>query len=178
MAHAELDLEEARLEFIPMDRTAARAIASWRYPPPYDIYDLSPAAIPALIEPQSRYFAVYVQGELMGLCCFGFEAQVPGGEYGLGEPAFLDVGLGMRPDLVGQGRGARFAAAVICFGMDRYSPRHLRATIAAFNRRSQRTFERLGFVPVHFFVRRCGDMSFIQMERPAEGFATAWGRGS
>jgi len=176
MVRTDLDLDEAVIEFLPMSRDAARAVVAWHYPPPYDLYDLTPAAIPALIEPHSRYFAGFAAGTLMGLCCFGFEAQVPGGTYGQGEPAFLDVGLGMHPALIGQGRGPRFAADVICFGIERYSPQNLRATIAAFNRRSQRTFETLGFVPVHFFVRRDGNMSFIQMERPVAGFVNSWGR--
>jgi hypothetical protein len=44
----------------------------------------------------------------IGFCCFGPDAQLRGGDYH--EPA-LDVGLGLRPDLVGKGLEVAFPAS-------------------------------------------------------------------
>jgi hypothetical protein len=34
----------------------------------------------------------------------------------------MDVGYGLRPDLVGQGRGPAFVRAVLEFGVDEFAP--------------------------------------------------------
>jgi ribosomal-protein-alanine N-acetyltransferase len=48
-----------------------------------------------------------------GYACFGREARVPG----LAErPKVLDVGVGMRPELTGEGRGRAFSRAVLAHG--------------------------------------------------------------
>ena len=69
---------------------------------------------------------------------------MPGGDY---EEAALDIGVGMHPALTGAGRGHDFVGAIIEYGLIRYAPEHwLRATMAAFNARSQATFLGHGFV--------------------------------
>jgi len=67
---------------------------------------------------------------------------VPGGTYRAGE---LEVGWGMRPDLMGQGRGRAFAAAILDYAERTYRPPALGLTIAEFNGRSQAVAERHGF---------------------------------
>ena len=57
-----------------------------------------------------------------------------------GQPAgsdnLLDLGGGIRPDLVGRGLGAAGLAAVLTYARDRFSPPGFRTAIASFNRRS------------------------------------------
>ena len=100
-----------------MDDASARTILSWRYEPPYDFYNLNPddaeEAIRALMDPQNAYYTLSNQlGDLLAYCCFGADAQVRGGDYGV--PA-LDIGLGVHPDLTGQGEGPAFVDAVLEF---------------------------------------------------------------
>ena len=57
----------------------------------------------------------------------------------------MDVELGMRPDLTGRGLGAEFVLAVLRFSKDDYSPPTFRLTVAAFNLRAVRMYERVGF---------------------------------
>ena len=68
---------------------------------------------------------------------------------GLGEVAgVLDVGVGMRPDLTGQGRGREFAAAVLEHARGAAtgaSVTRFRAVVQEWNGRSLRLLERLGF---------------------------------
>ena len=74
----------------------------------------------------------------------------------------LDVGVGMRPDLVGQGRGPEFATTVLDFARDRGATR-LRAVVQEWNIRSLRLVERLGFVRVG--THDVGDVTFVVVER-------------
>jgi hypothetical protein len=67
-----------------MDETSARTIQSWRYKPPYAIYnpgsDDVENDIQRFMDPGSPYYGMAdEQGELVAYCCFGMEAQVPQG---------------------------------------------------------------------------------------------------
>jgi RimJ/RimL family protein N-acetyltransferase len=121
---------------------ADMVVAAWRHPPPYDTYDVLLEEHANLVNPDYRYHAVMDGDELVGYCCFGEDAQVPGGTYRDGE---LEIGWGMRPDLMGQGRGREFTAAIVGYAERTYRPRALGLTIAEFNRRSQAVAEDHGF---------------------------------
>jgi [ribosomal protein S18]-alanine N-acetyltransferase len=143
--------------FNRMTRQYASTIATWKYSAPYDLYTPTldntgmQKYISALCDPHFAYYAVCsAEGELTGLCCFGIDAQVPGGDYQ--DKRFLDVGLGLRPELVGQGLGKDFLQAILDFATTEWDARYFRATIAAFNRRSQRLFVNAGFRNVQLFT--------------------------
>lgn len=135
----------------------AERISRWRYPEPYATYDGDPASVAGLLEPRYDYHAVTgPDGVLVGYFCFGVDATVPTGRrLGLYTEDALDIGLGMRPDLTGQGRGFDFVRAGLSFARGAYAPPAFRLTVAAFNRRAIRVYERAGFEPVHRF----GDQS-------------------
>jgi ribosomal-protein-alanine N-acetyltransferase len=158
----------------PMDETAARAIYGWRYEPPYDLYNMSTgrleAVLRAFVDPKNAYYALRDdEGDLVAYCCFGPDGQVPGGDYG---PEAMDIGLGVRPDLAGQGRGIEFVQAVLDFGGRLFSPAQGRAqppafrvTIAEFNRRAQRVWQKAGFRPVGQFARKGDGLPFVVLVR-------------
>ncbi len=149
-----------------MSPESASEASTWRYPPPYSIYNASPDTYAVFIEPRNRYHALHdADGVLVGFCCFGAEARVPGGRYPDREPEVLDVGIGMRPERTGRGQGPGFLGAVLDHASESLRPRRFRATIAEFNRRSARTFERLGFVAVDRFERPTDGMAFLIYER-------------
>lgn len=157
---------ELHLTFAPMTDAAARDIVVWRYEAEYALYDLTAEALPVLLEPANGYYAAFdEQGTLVGFCCFGEEARVPGGDYA--GPDLLDVGVGLRPDLTGHGFGPRFLSAVLAFACRNSSPRGFRVTVAAFNRRSRRMCERIGFCEVSCFRResRPSGLAFVIMTR-------------
>lgn len=154
--------------FVPMTEPAAREILAWRYDEPYALYDLTDEALPILLEPGNHYFAASdAGGGIAGFCCFGEEAQVPGGDYA--DANLLDVGVGLRPDLTGGGRGAGFVTAVLRLACERTAQRGFRVTIAAFNQRSQRMFLGLGFGESDRFRRegRPRGMEFVILTRDA-----------
>ena len=158
-----------KIEYQPADKASAREFVSWEYEPPYDVYNCPPeeigSAVQYNIDPKNNVFAMFgLDGELIGYCSYGQDAQVPGGDYG--EEA-LDIGLMLKPELTGQGMGAVFAEDVIQKGIDRYSPEILRVTIAAFNARAIRTWEKNGFQQTQSFGRKGDGMEFvIMMKKP------------
>jgi RimJ/RimL family protein N-acetyltransferase len=128
----------------------------------------------ALLRPDFHYYAVRdagdARGALVGFCCYGEDAQVSGGNYTA--PA-LDVGMGLRPDLVGQGRACAFLQGVLDWGAANFAPEMFRCTVAAANPRSQRMFARAGFVIVQrFAVPELVDLEFIVMVRVAAAITT------
>ena len=134
--------------FEPLTKAEAHKIISWRYPAPYDFYDLGEAdpnvVLREMFNPNSPHFSVTTDnGDFLGFCAAGPEAQVPGGDYSY--PA-LDIGIGLRPGDTGKGFGKLVLTEFLAYALAAFRPDRFRATIAAFNLRSQRTFFGLGFV--------------------------------
>jgi ribosomal-protein-alanine N-acetyltransferase len=157
------------LTFRPLDEAGARAILTWRYEAPYDLYNLDSgdmeASVRFFLDPQNGYQAVVDgEGDLVAYCCFGLDAQVPGGDYGVDA---LDVGLGVRPDLIGQGRGFRYVEAVLSFAQHTFAPGALRVTVAEFNQRARRVWQKAGFQPVQRFLRQQDNRPFVTLMRHA-----------
>jgi RimJ/RimL family protein N-acetyltransferase len=143
-------------------------IASWQYESPYSLYNLSQVDIPVLLDTNNQYFAVKDDdGLTIGYCCFGKEARVSGGEYSDLEQLVIDVGIGMHPEMIGKGLGMAFVDTVLRFASEEFNPGRFRASIAAFNKRSQKTFQKLGFIETHNFERDGDGMGFVQFEREA-----------
>lgn len=133
-------------------------IATWRYEEAWSVYDAD-----GRLDPDLGYWAVVEDGasgeRLVGFCCLGEDARVPG----LAEvPGVLDVGVGMRPDLVGQGRGPEFAATVLDLAAAR-GARRLRAVVQDWNTRSLRLVGRLGFVRTA--THPVGEVTYVVVER-------------
>ncbi|MBW8012422.1 MAG: GNAT family N-acetyltransferase [Chloroflexi bacterium] len=146
-----------------INESDVRAILNWHYEVPYDIYDPGigdPIKIKqAYLDLQFAYHVITNQhNELDAYCCFGLDATVPGGNYK--SPA-LDIGLSVRPDLTGQGKGDRFIESVIDFAVNNYTPEKLRVTIAEFNARARRVWGKAGFKETSAFQRKSDSLPFV-----------------
>jgi hypothetical protein len=75
-----------------LTETDAEAVATWRYPGRYQTYDVS-----EVVTSEAGFWAVEREATFVGYCCFGHEARVPGA---VEEAGILDIGYGMRPDLM------------------------------------------------------------------------------
>jgi hypothetical protein len=95
-----------------MTAAYAAEIVTWRYPPPYDLYDTSDADAATLTSADGGFFALVDRDELIGFRSFGADGQVPGGSY---DSAALDTGGGLRPDLTGKGLGRTAVQAGLAF---------------------------------------------------------------
>jgi [ribosomal protein S18]-alanine N-acetyltransferase len=126
----------------PMTAAYAAGIVSWRYPPPYDVYDMSGSDAAFLTSPEAGFFALTDAGELIGFRSFGPDGRVPGGSY---DSSALDTGGGLRPDLTGRGLGREAIGTGLAFGRERFAPAAFRVTVASFNLRALRVVGALGF---------------------------------
>ena len=127
----------------------AAEILSWRYPAPYDYYDVTDVDVGYYLDPANGFFAVLADGEFIGFRSFGPDGQVPGGTY---DDSALDTGGGLRPELIGRGLGRTVVAAGLEFGRQRFAPDVFRVTVASFNSRALRVVTSLGFRPTQSFA--------------------------
>ncbi|QFS94551.1 hypothetical protein FIV07_27650 (plasmid) [Mycobacterium sp. THAF192] len=142
---------EARVR--PMTVSEAVDVAGWRYTGDWSVYDL--ATPQPVLDNLASYHSVVSGEDLLGFCCTGVEARIAGMT---GDPAILDVGMGMNPNLVGRGNGARFAEIVLRYLDERHPSGTLRAAVQAWNERSLRLTRHLGF-------RDTGELIVIQSGR-------------
>jgi RimJ/RimL family protein N-acetyltransferase len=140
-----------KIEIIPASGEAFELMAAWRYPPPYDFYD---GDVDPVLNPERFFEARDEAEELIGF--YYFEPNPPD----------LDYGLGLRPDLTGQGLGLEFFRAGLTFARERYQPQRVYLHVAEFNERALRVYERSGFSVVSSHVRtfdRFGEVTFLTM---------------
>lgn len=124
----------------PMTVRDAELVATWRYSGPCAVYDVTSAQ--SIIDDLPDYFAVTSGERLVGFCCVGHAARIPGLTEQVG---VLDVGLGMDPELVGRGCGEEFGRTVLAFLTTTHPDHQLRAVVQDWNERSLRLTRRLGF---------------------------------
>src|SRR5215210_3411095 len=116
--------------FRRMSDEEATQISGWHYEPPYDFYDATSDQddLRELLDPKRRkdaYFSVFDEdGVLVGF--FQFERA----------GKTVDVGLGMRPDLTGQGLGMEYLLAGLEFARECFSPDRFTLSVATFNERA------------------------------------------
>jgi ribosomal-protein-alanine N-acetyltransferase len=157
------------LNIVDMTPEAAREILSWRYPDDYAMYDIVVDNIEEEVEffmnPDNHYYAIVdANSVVVGHCVFYAEARVPGGDYHL---EALDIGIGMRPDWTGQGKGRDITKTVMDFGRKQYKPTHFRATVAAWNERAQKVCTNNGFEEVSRFSATNTGKAFVIFVREA-----------
>lgn len=159
--------------FVPMNQKYASTIVdTWKYEKEYSIYDYSNEADHMLDEEGwgTGIFAVLNQeGDLIGELSIEFiDSQ---GQYThyrhfadkeLINERELWIGFGLRPDLVGQGHGAKFVMACVEYAIQnsRYYGEYVRLGVAMFNQRAFKTYEKAGFQKFEQAVGEISGKSF------------------
>ena len=160
-----------KFSFAPMNEADAVTIQQWHYDEPYAIYnpgaDLEDGHS-ELLDPHSPYYAVRdEQGELIGFFGFGTSAQPWDNTTPrlYTEDGIIDIGLGMRPDMVGRGLGLSFVSAGLAFAREHFAPRAFRLFVLTFNERAIRVYEQAGFARIRVFVQHNihGELTFLEM---------------
>ena len=151
------------MDVVPLSRPFAADICTWRYPAPYDCYDMTDADPDDLVQPERGFFAVVQEGALVGFRSFGHDGRVPGWPY---DDAALDTGGGLRPEITGRGLGRHSIAAGLAFGRAHFAPPAFRVTVAAFNSRALRTVAAMGFQPLGSFDAATDGRAFEVLLRP------------
>jgi len=131
-----------------MDIVSAREIILWKYEKPYSLYNLngSDEDIKELLH--GSYYSAYNKSkELAGYFCFGESAQVPIGKTlnSYDDKSFIDIGLGLQPELCGKGYGVDFTTCGLRCAKNMFSARKFRLTVAKFNQRAIKVYEKIGF---------------------------------
>ncbi|CUR56987.1 Acetyltransferase, GNAT family [metagenome] len=153
------------MRIAPLTREHALDVCTWRYPAPYDCYDMTGSDPDQLLEPASGFHALLDDDRLIGFRSFGADGRVPGWEY---DDRALDTGGGLRPGLTGRGLGREAIATGLAFGRERFAPAAFRMTVASFNTRALRVVEDLGFTRAGRFDATTDGRSFEVLVRPED----------
>jgi ribosomal-protein-alanine N-acetyltransferase len=81
----------------------------------------------------------------------------------------VEIGLGLRPDLTGRGLGSSFLAAGLDFARQRFAPERFVLSVATFNERAIKVYERAGFARVRVYMHSTAgrEWEFVEMSRSA-----------
>lgn len=134
-----------RFEFRIPTKSDVKDFLTWEYEGIYSFYDNAVDNnkiewIESFIGSDNT-FSIYNEcNELVGNCDF----------YYIGE--FFCVGVQMRPMLMGRGYGTEFVKSVIDFGNQKYNYSYIDLTVAKFNERAIKVYEKLGFKVIEEFI--------------------------
>ncbi len=111
----------------------------WKYPDEYSFYDMTedPEDYVEIVSEDlrgDRYYSVFENDRLIGYFCF-YE-----------EDGFVEIALGLRPDLTGQGKGIEFLNLIIEFIVNKTNNKRLRLSVAKFNKRAIKVYKKAGFM--------------------------------
>ncbi|MGD7043045.1 GNAT family N-acetyltransferase [Jeotgalibacillus proteolyticus] len=138
-----------------MTQKQAMEIAyNWHYDREYSFYDMEADQedLKEFIDPVKRGSSVYSvmnHHELIGYFTF---TQTDAETY--------DIGLGLRPDLTGQGLGSAFLRSGISFGERSFNPKRLTLSVATFNQRAIKLYKNFGFKETDIFLQDTNGSTF------------------
>ncbi|HEL1653083.1 TPA: GNAT family N-acetyltransferase [Streptococcus suis] len=138
---------------MPLPQDLALEIANqWRYQPPLDAYTISSNSetYAEMISPEARgdrFFAVIRNAALMGYFCIDQDGET------------VDIRLGMKPSLTGQGNGRAFYQAIEDYLVEHVQPASIKLTVASSHQVAQKLFHALGFTEIE------KQAEYIKMEK-------------
>ena len=131
---------------MPMTIDHAAQISNWTYENEYSIYSFQQNndTIKELMN-GDYYICLDLNDNLVGYFCVGKSAQIPTDEKDTYILEMLDIGLGMIPALCGKGEGYSFMKSGLDFAKNKFNTKQFRLTVATFNIRAIRVYEKIGF---------------------------------
>jgi [ribosomal protein S18]-alanine N-acetyltransferase len=147
--------------FKKMTQKEAEDIAyGWHYDGDYVFYDMESDEedLAEFLDPASRgetVFTVLKEDSVTGF----FSVSKP-------EEGICDIGLGMRPELTGNGMGSDFLKAGLSFVINEFKPDKITLSVATFNQRAIRVYKKNGFTAIGTFMQDTngGTYEFLRME--------------
>src|SRR2546429_6711353 len=134
-----------KFKIAPMSQADAVAVARWHYPDSYSFYDWTADNEDAALlldaeRRKGRFFSMQDEkGKLVGF----FELRKLGND--------VVIGLGLHPELTGRGLGGDFLEAGIAVAHRKFKPTRFRLSVATFNKRAIKVFDRAGFTTTRSF---------------------------
>ena len=132
------------VNIVKMTEEYAQQISRWKYDGIYSFYDHDGGDITGYMD-GTHFACTNMDGELVGYFCYGNDARIPTVEDNVYDDNFLDVGLGLRPDLCGKGHGLLFFLKGIDYAHKRYKTKNFRLAVAVFNERAIKMYAKAGF---------------------------------
>lgn len=162
MATVNFPSKGVKLSFSPMNLHVACIIAdTWKYPPPYDFYDAAadPEDYEEFVNPEQwpqKFWQVRCEENLIGF----FTASPTE------DRETYEISLGLSPDLTGGGLGLKFVLAGLETLAAECSPSRVVLSVAAFNERAMKVYERAGFRAIRTYSQPTNGSvyEFVEME--------------
>jgi len=141
---------QVELTMKPMDETHAALICQWAYEPPYHIYnfpaweDMKKDEIEfgdPVLRKEQYWVAVNEAEELIG-----YAQLFPMG-------GVTRLGLGLRPDLCGRGKGSLLAQSAASLAHSLKPDNEIDLEVLTWNQRAIRAYEKAGFVTTDTYFR-------------------------
>ena len=151
-----------KLTVTPMTVEYARQISHWKYDSEYSLYNHVEGDITGYMD-GTHYACTNTGGELIGYFCFGKDAQIPTVEENVYNDEYLDIGLGLRPDVCGKGFGLLFLNEGLDYAQQAFGTKHFRLSVAAFNERAIKVYKKAGFRPWHEVTNSYSKLKFLVM---------------
>ncbi|MDN3954541.1 GNAT family N-acetyltransferase [Sporolactobacillus laevolacticus] len=142
-------------KFEVMTQEQAEDIAyNWHYDHDYSFYDMEADEedLEEFLDPQKRNNSFYVVksfNTIIGFFCFDKLSDHT-----------IEIGLGMKPELTGKGHGYEFLKAGIDFAKSNYKPNTITLSVAAFNQRAIKVYQKIGFKEEYSFMQDTNGSSF------------------
>jgi [ribosomal protein S18]-alanine N-acetyltransferase len=151
--------------FEKMTQQEAEDIAlGWHYDGDYAFYDMEADEedLAGFLNPESRGDTVFTVRKEEAVAGF-FSVTRPGA-------GVCDIGLGMRPDLTGNGMGSDFMKAGMAFVINELKPSKITLSVATFNQRAIKLYKNIGFTAIDTFIQDTngGTYEFLRMEYNVE----------
>ncbi len=102
----------------------------WKYPDEFSFYDMTEALEDLRGD---SYYSVFEDGILIGYFCFYEEDEI------------VEIGLRLRPDLIGQGKGIEFFNLITEFIVNETNNKRLRLSVAKFDKGAIKVYKKAGF---------------------------------
>lgn len=140
---------QANIHLESLSEVMAREICTWRYEGLYSVYNLSDWEVvvsncwelSSEIAREEYFAAICLENELIG---FGriqeFEGKV-------------SLGIGLKPNLCGQGYGKTAMSLLIEEAKIRYPDDEIGLEVRTFNKRAKKCYEKLGFVTQRSYMK-------------------------
>jgi ribosomal-protein-alanine N-acetyltransferase len=135
---------------------------NWKYAGEYSFYDITAddEDYAEFIDEKRRkenYFEVYENDQLIGF--FSIEHNQ--------KEKVIDLGVGMKPEWTGKGKGQPFLESILPFIKQSYEIDTVTLAVATFNKRAITVYERLGFERIEIFTMRTngGEYEFLSMKK-------------
>lgn len=139
--------------FSKMSQEQAERVSKWHYEGEYSFYDFEndEEDLEELLSPHGdNYYMVEKGNEEVGFFCFETKNDS------------VEIGLGMKPELTGRGMGLNFFKAGLNFAISKYNPQEITLSVATFNKRAIKVYEKAGFVSANTFMQQDDDGSQVE----------------